>query len=427
MLKLAMSSAGWPYAVAAVLVLPALCMKLVEATSVPRSHTFFSMVCVLVSVSIVACPTANGQAEPDGLQEMQSAIDAHGLAAFDATGVAHQWPAPVIPSAWYIENTCPPEHRPAVTAARRLGSALLAAIDAAVPALQREQGDQLLTDVRRVKQLADWIGTAEGYENLILDHRARDIAATGIARLVANLDFPLSQLTPWIPHCPGPSDVPATRARVLNQEAGAPLFPTDQSTLRTALEEVWRKGAFKAALVDLPPALLTPGPDQQASPYEQFAQTMFGKSVSELRQPGPYDRFFKDDKRPHPATTRALWNGKYHELVEGLGCPPNVQAVEALLHFRERVGQFPERNPLDPFAKNEAAFRDALNPHGISQEDSLLAGAAWAAYDAVKKGAFVDEDSRATAVAATQLAQRRRGDPTAATAPPATGSGSHIQ
>ena len=63
-----------------------------------------------------------------------------------------------------------------------------------------------------------------GYGNVLLAQRARDLAAVGVARLAADLDFPLEKIFPLALRLRPAGPCGGSGAHILNQEAGADIF-----------------------------------------------------------------------------------------------------------------------------------------------------------------------------------------------------------
>jgi hypothetical protein len=329
----------------------------------------------------------------------------------------HRWQAPRIPSKWSVEHRPGSEDQRKIDlAGREFGRKLAVQLDAVAPSLQDlPPGADLNRQAHLLCDLSDWCVSTDGYGNLFLAQRCLDLAAVGLARLTASLDFPLAEceklaarMTPeWL-------DV-AARARTLNYEAGTNLFAVGGT--QTEMEKTWGSGGFlmreKRAGISRP---------QGQEPGRGFIETPALKANTD---------FFEDDEsRPDALTLVRSWNSKrYARIVNGLELQ-NVNKALALLKFRSVVGRFPEKLELTAeqlrqrdkeiatYAKmgirvskveegmdpGEAAFglawehRKTPNP----QENNLDASA-WQAYSEVKNGQFLDQDTREER-AATQTA-----------------------
>ena len=117
--------------------------------------------------------------------------------------------------------------------------------------MQTDAGDPLLAEVRTLLDLACWLGDTDGYGNLVLAYRARDVAQVGAARLIADLNYPVAQPAAQLARLTAPFDAPTVRGRVLNLELGSPLFPTGASTQDIDLKRVWANRQAKNALAAL--------------------------------------------------------------------------------------------------------------------------------------------------------------------------------
>jgi hypothetical protein len=347
----------------------------------------------MVTISLAQPPAARAT-PPTAAQiaTMQAEVEQHGLQAFNAAALANGWQAPIMPSAWYVTNVSPADQRAYYTAARDLGSALLTAIDAWAPAMRTDGSTDVLSKATALIDLAYWLGTTDGYANLILSQRARDVAATGLTRRVADLNVPLAETAAQLQRMHAPFDEPQPRARVLNFEAGNPLFPDDAATSDAALASVWSGRVASAELNRLPTPALTPNDVNAAAQDMRDFAAVFGITPA---APQPTDVFFRDDPPVSPQTTRTAWALKQHERLLGSMMPQNVYGLETLMQFREVVGDF----PLQPAVRQstilspgEEAFANAWRPH-IGSATFNLGRPAWAVYDRIQRGQFLDADS----------------------------------
>jgi hypothetical protein len=342
-----------------------------------------ALTCLLLGFSVASPPSIAAPAEPAMPLPALVAAAARRPEEFAAAARAAKWPTPAMPSAWHVERVAAPESRPALRAARGVGSALARGLAAAAPqgrALPAD--DALLRHTAALCDVAEWCAATEGYGNALLAQRALDLAAVGVARLAAEEKFPLEKILPLAARLRGPGADAAVRRRILNTEAGAALFAAaDQADL----ERTWAAGA---------------------------------------RGGGAHADFFRDE-RPGPgesATLAATWERKWHQrLVDGLE-PRSAGLALALVEFRRATGGFPRVTaPVPPAASNATAGNFQLvlpvraEPAGRRAFQTAWAGAqpgpgraardpgtanlrvpnaAWAAFDAVRQGEFLDQESR---------------------------------
>ena len=90
-----------------------------------------------------------------------------------------------------------------------------------------------------------------------------------------------------------------------------------------------------------------------------------------------------------------MWDKKQHGRVITSLESENIAKVEALVIFREKVGGFPSDFAVQhPFyTGGKAAFDLAWRPHATAKT-RLLSVTAWQAYDDLKHGAFVDQETK---------------------------------
>lgn len=359
---------------------------------------FWRAVRVTIAATYVLTRTAAFAAPPTigDVQAMRATVEQQGLIAFMAATVSSGWQGPIMPSAWYLDHGSSAGQRPYYQAARDLGSALLTAIDGWAPLMRTDGSDDVLTKATVLIDVAYWLNTAEGYANVDLGGRARDVAITGLARRVADLNVPLGPTKAQVARCRASFDTPAIRARILNFEAGAALFQTTPEVTDVVLGQTWggRRAQMRLReILTMPTPASTPGTSWLSSQEERRLLEF----LVAPGQPDPSDAFFFDDEQPtlNPNTTRNLWSKKRHESLLGSHFPQNVDGVEILIQFREVIGAF----PLQPAQRKEAiaspgeeAFADAWRPH-LGTANFNLGRAAWGVYEGVQDGSFVDFDT----------------------------------
>jgi hypothetical protein len=352
---------------------------------------------------LAASPCRAAPPTIDDIQAMQMTVEQQGLIAFNAAVNANNWQAPVIPSRWHLDHIAPAEQRPLGEAARELGSALLSAIDAWAPLMRTDSLDEVLVKATALIDVALWVGGTEGYGNLLLAYRARDVAVVGLGRRVVDLNIPLDATKAPLQRCRAPFDAAVVRARVANYEAGAALFPTDPSLTGDILGAVWRRRRLSMRLRELE-AVSTPNPTPGSLAAEVLEERdLYRLSGITPAAPDPTDAFFADERVPPPFTTRNLWNAKRHEELLGTETPSNVGALQTLIQFRETIGYFPSQptQRLETVSTpEEEGFAEAWRPH-IGSATFNLGRAAWATYNEIRTGSFLDYDSAALRRAGT--------------------------
>lgn len=368
---------------------------------------------VITSLSLVLVLASFAQAEePVELQrihDLDVALQQGGVSGLFTTVQQHPWPAPRMPSKWSVENRPnPTDKRKVDLSGREFGRKLAVQMEAVAPSLQEmSPGFDLNRQAHLLCDLSDWCASTSGYGNLFLAQRCLDLAAVGLARLTASMDFPLTEcerlaarMTPaWM-------DV-ATRARTLNDEAGTNIFAVGGT--QAEMEKTWGSGGFlmreKRAGIARP---------QGKEPGRGFVET----AALEANL-----AFFEDDAEPRavPLTLVRSWNSKrYERIVNGLELQ-NVNKALALLKFRSVVGRFPEKpqftteqlqrqeEEITAYAKmgikasrmyegmpsGKAAFGQAWDDRkDKNPQDHNLDAPAWQAYNEVKTSHFLDQDTR---------------------------------
>lgn len=354
---------------------------------------------VVIGVSHLLAATVCRAAPPtiDDIHTMRTTVEQQGLVAFNAAAVTNTWQAPIIPSRWHLDHIAAADQRPLGEAARDLGSALLTAIDAWALLVRTDSLDEVLVKVTALIDVALWVGGTEGYGNLLLAHRARDVAVTGLGRRVADLSTPLEATKTQLQRCRAPFDVAVVRARVANYEAGAALFPTDASVTGNVFGAVWQGRLLSIRFREIA-AVPTPNPTPGNSSADILREReRYRLSGITPAPPDPTDAFFADDQVPPPFTKRNLWNAKRHEELLAVTTPTHVGALETLIQFRETIGFFPTqptRRLETVSTPEEEAFAEAWRPH-IGTATFNLGRAAWATYNEIRNGWFLDFDSAA--------------------------------
>jgi hypothetical protein len=350
--------------------------------------------------------TAAGAAAPtaDQIAAIQTTVQQQGLAALLASANINGWQAPVIPSAWYIEHTCPSDQKALAQAGRDFGLTVLQAIHMWAPMMFTDTNDAVYSNASTLVDLAYWLGGSEGYGNLVLAHRARDVAVTGLGRLVADVNYSLAGPQVLVGRCRASFDAPAVRARVLNVEAGALLFPTDPNVTQGSIDDVWIRAQLQAALF-AQRQLPTPGSglmdEGTRAQLEQDRAQAIALGI-DVDHPNQNAAFFQDDLRTSPATTMNQWTKKWHEHFIGVGIPQNLTGVEMLLKFRQTIGDLPQRpqKRMDTtVSEGEDAFVQAWMPYLLTSAPVDIGAGAWQVYQRIQQGTFMDEDAAAVFVA----------------------------
>lgn len=204
------------------------------------------------------------------------------------------------------------------------------------------------------------------------------------------------------------------RRQVLNDEAGAELFPllADEQEMMLFFPEIWQTGEAGRMLYHA--AELASMPPQHADIFRQIK-----RMLPTLRT---HAAFFHDENPPEPRTTAAIWEDKRHwSIVAGIR-DQNIRDIRALAAFRQFVGSFPEKLvfvyteeerknkeemdrlfkeagiELRPYESSfssvrEAAFDYEWNRRKPADADHRVEMNAWKVYEKLLAGTFLDDDA----------------------------------
>lgn len=362
----------------------------------------------LVLVGICTCGWAEEMAEGQQIGRLSTVLQQGKVLGLASAIREMRLQAPRIPSRWSVEHrTSLADDRKVDVAAREFGRELAVQLDATAPLLQTLALDvELKQQARALCDLSDWCAATTGYGNLLLAQRCLDLAAVGLARLTASLDYPIgdcrelaARMTPgWM--------AVAVRARALNDEAGTNLFAVGGT--QEEMERTWGSGGF----------LVREKRGGKSRPQGQAPGRGF-VDTQEIR--ANLDFFERDEPTAAPVTLTRTWDSRrYERIVNGLELQSARKAL-ALLRFRSTVGTFPEMLEIsqeesqqrerliadhatigvkivkceDAYrSPGEAAFAQAWErrPERNAQDHALYASA-WLAYSQVKNGQFVDQDT----------------------------------
>ncbi len=372
----------------------------------------------IASLTLFACFCSFAHAkeppEMDRIHGLDAALQKGGLSELLSVARQHQWQAPRMPSKWSVEHRPgSDEQRKVDLAGREFGRKLAVQLDAVAPVLQDlAPGDELNRQANLLCDLSDWCASTPGYGNLFLAQRCLDLAAVGLARLVASLDFPLAECEKLAARMsPAWMSVEA-RARTLNDEAGTNLFAVGGT--QAEMEKTWSSGGFlmreKRSGISRP---------QGQEPGRGFIETPTLKANLAF--------FERDEPSAESLTLVHSWDAKrYERIVNGLELQ-NVNKALALLKFRSVIGRFPEKISYtedqlrareemralheklgveanisnNDHVSGKAAFLYAWDQRkNKDPKDHNLDARAWQAYNEVKTGQFLDQDTRAERMAA---------------------------
>ncbi|HMO41522.1 MAG TPA: hypothetical protein PKE26_15460 [Kiritimatiellia bacterium] len=368
------------------------------------------LIFILLTIAICNSPAASEEySEYDRITQLDAALDHGGVDQLLAIAQRNRWNSPHMYSQWHVEHRITSDNsRKVADAARDFGRRLVDELDKYATSLQILPADNEMSQkVLTLLNLSDWCASTQGYGNIFLAQRCLDLAAVGIAHLTASLEYPASECEILAARLSPDWMSVATRAQILNSEVGATLFPANGS--QEDLENIWGSGGF--LLRESKAGIQRPQGDLPGQGY--FVESELLKANMD---------FFEDDESvPDYVTLKNTWNSKrFERIVNGLELQ-NVLKAQALLKFRLEIGYFPERihfteeqlqkqqveiaayekqgikvsGKYEGLPPIKAAFWHAWeNRVNRNPSDHNLDALAWRAYDEVKNGQFLDEDSR---------------------------------
>lgn len=300
---------------------------------------------VLIFTLCVSIAGAQGDAENElkRIKAMSAALEGGGIAGLIDEAKEQSWKAPHIPSQWHVDHVSKAEQKPVDAAARDLGKRLADRLSELAPKMQQlPVGDLLSEQTESLLDLSDWCAATDGYGNVFLAQRSLDLAAVGVARLAANLDFPAQRIDNLLARMdPKWMSIEANQ-RVLNQDAGEEIFTALD---RDEMERTYGSGQRLLA-EQRNPGLFA---ERQKSP-QQWRLVETPEVKANL---GFFDGVEIGQVRP--VTLVNLWDHNWHlGIITGLELQ-SIKKAKALADFRRALGEFPEK-PV--FTAEEISVRD---------------------------------------------------------------------
>jgi hypothetical protein len=309
-----------------------------------KKQTMLSFFAIF-SFTWLACAAA--RTELDRVTGLSRLLSEEGVPGFLSTVQANKEATPWIPDAWHVENRIDdPERIQIAKAGRAFGIELAASLESVAVDLQKLPPDEaLFAEASNLCTLAEWIAGADGIGNLLLTVRCQDLAAVGLGRLVANLDFPLERceaLAKRLRDCGRLADVPH-RIRVLNAEIGADVFGNCKSN--GDMSRVWEAGVRRNLREDI---LRMRASGSSISDYALSGDSLVSDELLEDNK-----GFFTNTPMQDPSTVlnRMKKGCNHSKVIVGLSFRTRTKAL-GLLDFRREIGWFPE-----PWVRSEEEWK----------------------------------------------------------------------
>lgn len=356
-----------------------------------------------------------GSAAESVIAELGRSVHRGGVDALVARIADGLVPAPEIPSAWRQQQAIDAATKARVKNARDFGAAVAAALVDEATAMRVGERKHIQKRVRLLSHLVTWLGTTDGYGNLLLCYRANDIAGVGFGRLVADQSVSMDDIDALVASFPRRWRSFESRTRVLNLEAGAHVFNCSSDS---ELEERWDLGIYLST----------------AAGKERLVKQVGMPAVEDLGLPKDdvilqvgafFDACLPGERAT--GTVVELWGMNCHRRI-AMGLESrNWDRANALYEFRKAVGGFPKTVQISPEqraaalrekqlieekggqivpferayrSEEEAAFNQAwihaLEQRGLGYEEQRrrwgIGSKAWEAYHAINTGKWGDID-----------------------------------
>ena len=343
-------------------------------------------------------------------------------------------PAPLIHSKWYVDERIAKEFPDTVgneNAKREFGRAWLVQLEEESRTLRAlTTNEEREAKARTLLDLADWIGSEEGYGNLWLFYRLQDLANIPIGYLLSDNDYPMSSLEQMVPRLRDNMGIfTLIGIPALNSEAPEPLFKAGEVNFNS--KKLLRENEEDFRVIKTPSIQIWQQKYQEISAILKKGEDAGDLTGAEQRSLVPENlQFFIDDSNDksfhnHPFTALGHWDDKFHyKFVLGL-VGSKVKSSLALFKFRQKVGKIPAPVGFSPkeiaegeelkkrFAKNgqkivlfwedpnfdgyEQSFRDAWRAvPGIPANERDLDADAYMIFKLVRGNKLYDDDYEET-------------------------------
>jgi hypothetical protein len=358
-----------------------------------------------VLLSGISCESASEKTSVLSAREMQELLSRNGLEGFVREVKARKCLPPVFWSEWYVKKL---EKEDEIRGReerenRKAGKMILDELDRAnilantnstyhwlFPPIEEEdkikQADGIqnvitneLRSIERMCNLAmdisEWVGQAEGYGNILIGRKARDIAAVGAGYLAVEKRYPITSVKALLRRIESGFVQPRTVARVLNKEARLNLFNPDARSWDEITEtfhslllgmDIQRSKANRANVEKILGGNMT----------AKLKKVVEGKEevLREFLENEPIELNFQP-------TISDMWEKKRHGNLIGEDAKDKCELIQGLIKYREKGGKFKD------------TYSDFMDSYLESELDENLITSVWRLYKAIRERRFTDEDS----------------------------------
>ena len=334
---------------------------------------------------ISAAEPAEVEQEMKRIETLNQALSKGGIGELLATARARSAPCSLISSKYFVERNA--RRNPALVkleqAKRNFALNLAKALDATAAELQRQvPSEKRATQAAELFDLADWLKPLKGYGNYILVSRCENLATVPLAYLTADLSYPMEQITALRNRLSPSVEERAFRVSVLNREATKPFIEAlrgSESEKDEQMQIAWNRGWHS----------MSDWFSQRGITRDRWKRELLPEELA---------FFFNDEHAPDPLTTVNTWESKRHStLIFGLR-DKQVEHIEILALYREKVGKFPMQPPKwwkpddKLYTATEAAFEEAWKPYRHDHGAKFQTAAQ--VYQEVTSGAFLDGETQ---------------------------------
>jgi hypothetical protein len=303
---------------------------------------------------------------------------------FELLEIAHrnQWKMWALHSEWAIARMPVGEDKLVAERAAAFGGALSRQLDRLALALRSPVANRQDEQTAFwLAELSRWIASSHGSGNALLAERSLDLATLPLARLVLNGETTASRLQEYRTILTPDWAGVVYRAEVLNAESGRRVF--DPKGTSEELTSAYEREAGASVWKMLAKAGLNPdsNPLLKSLPHPDSAQDQTG--------------FFEHEDLPAQPTTTNILGMKNAGMVAAGLADGNARDLLALIDYRLRAGHLPD---VPQGKEASRVFDDAWKAQLTLAElknDELrtLGGTAGRAFERIKTGQFIDQDS----------------------------------